>query len=70
MNISANLVTAYLDYVNNYMTLELFAEHNEISIDLATLIVKEGRIKHEINCNAFSNLPTASQNYFDKFMLR
>ena len=70
MNITANLTTAYLDFKNNYLSVEVFAEHNQISVELATLIIKEGRIKHEINCAGFDSLPTASQKYFDGFMLK
>jgi hypothetical protein len=54
----------FLDYVNNYLTLELFAEHNGISIDLATLIIKEGRIQHELKNASFDALTTPQQAYF------
>lgn len=33
----------YLDYVNNYLTIEKFAEDNEISKDFASLLVEAGR---------------------------
>lgn len=36
----------YLDYFNNYLTIERFAEHNEMSVTLAALIIKEGRAIH------------------------
>lgn len=35
--------------MNNYLTMELFAEHNGIGIDLASLITKEGRIQYDMN---------------------
>ena len=58
----------YLDYLNNFLTLEKFAEHYGISVDLATLLVKEGRIKHEMSVGGYSSLPTTSQRYFDEKM--
>ena len=36
----------YLDWVNNYLTLELFAENHEISATLASKIIAAGRIIH------------------------
>ena len=33
----------YLEYVNDYLTIEKFAEHKEISISAAMTIVSEGR---------------------------
>ena len=58
------LIEAYLDYVNNYLTLELFAEHNGISLALAANIVKEGRILYEINVGGIDSLNTQNLNYF------
>ncbi len=40
----------YLDYVNNYLTVEKFAEHHEISFFMAMQIIEEGRAIHEQNC--------------------
>ena len=37
------LINMYLDYKNNYLTLELFAEHYQIDIDKAIIIVNLGR---------------------------
>ena len=37
------LINMYLDYKNNYLTLELFAEHYQIDIDKAIIIVNSGR---------------------------
>ncbi len=58
----------YLDWVNNYLTLEKFAEHHSISFDLAALIIKEGRILHELNCGGFDSLDTPKQEYFNEKM--
>lgn len=37
----------YLDYVNNYLTVEKFAEHNGVSVDQANQIIKLGKEIHE-----------------------
>jgi hypothetical protein len=37
------LIDMYLDYKNNYLTLELFAEHYQIDIDKAMIIVNSGK---------------------------
>lgn len=33
----------YLDYVNNFLTVERFAEYYQISEEYASAIIKEGR---------------------------
>ena len=33
----------FLDYFNNYLTIEKFAEHYNISVELAQKIIDEGR---------------------------
>ena len=63
-----NIIDMYLDWTNNYLTLETFAEHNCISVDLASLIIKEGRILHELHCGGYESLDTPKQNYFDQYM--
>ena len=50
----------YLEYLNNYLTVEVFAEHNNIGIELAMDILKTGKEYHhedsaeENNLNDFS----------------
>ena len=44
----STLRSEYLDFVNDYLTVELFAEHREISVTLAMAIIDEGRKCHEI----------------------
>jgi hypothetical protein len=34
----------YLDYFNNYLTVDLFAEHNQITKEEANRILAKGRI--------------------------
>jgi hypothetical protein len=36
----------YLDWVNNYISLEKIAEHHGISVELARLLISEGRDTH------------------------
>tara|TARA_R100000697_G_scaffold123752_1_gene158139 strand:- start:1677 stop:1880 length:204 start_codon:yes stop_codon:yes gene_type:complete len=59
-----SIINLYLDWVNNYLSLEVFAEHNQISIKLASLIIKEGRILHEINTAGIDSLNTPAKTYF------
>jgi hypothetical protein len=42
-----HLRTAYLDYVNNYITVAKFAEHNNITDTDAQIIIDMGRKYHE-----------------------
>jgi hypothetical protein len=46
----------YLDYVNNYATIEVFAEHNGWSVDEAKAIVDLGREKHTQHTVLVSNM--------------
>lgn len=61
-------VEMYLDWVNNFISIERFAEHYGISVDLATLVIKEGRIKHELATIGYSAMDTPKQKYFDENM--
>lgn len=63
-----NFIDMYLDWTNNFLSLEVFAQHYSISVDLATLVIKEGRILHELNCGGYDSLDTPKQNYFDSKM--
>ena len=64
------LIDLYLEFANDYLTLETFAEHKQISVTLASLIIKEGRIHHELNVHGFNGLDTAKQNYFENRMIK
>jgi hypothetical protein len=33
------IIQAYLDYLNNYLTVEKFAEHNGLTVDQATTFI-------------------------------
>ena len=37
----------YLDYVNNYLTVEKIAEHNELDPGDATILIQLGKKYHE-----------------------
>ena len=41
------LRSLYLDYVNNYLTVERFAEHNELDFDQADVLLDIGKALHE-----------------------
>lgn len=45
MNVSIReaLVAAYLDYTNNYLTVELFAEHNHLTVEQALGLINLAR---------------------------
>lgn len=43
------LAEYYLDYVNNYLTIEVYAEHNGLSIEQARALIKLGEDIHETN---------------------
>ena len=49
LNMTANKYfrAAFLDYFNNYLTIEKYAEHNGISIEDATNLIDAGRKYHE-----------------------
>ena len=40
---------AFLDYFNNYVTIEKYAEHNGISTADAKILIDAGRKYHEQN---------------------
>jgi len=46
------LKAAFLDWFNNYLTVEKFAEHYEITVKDAQALIDMGRVYHE------SDLPT------------
>ena len=41
----------YLDWVNNYLTVDKIAEHNEITVEDAELFIELGRSYHEEGLN-------------------
>lgn len=53
----------YLDFVNNYISLEMFSIDRNISIELARTITSRGKIQHLVN-NPKSRNFTQNQNTF------
>lgn len=45
--IKTSLAKLYLDFVNNYITIAVFAEHNALTIDEAIDLLKKGQKFHE-----------------------
>ena len=41
----------YLDWVNNYLTVEKMAEHNELTVEDTTVLINLGRSYHEEGLN-------------------
>ena len=50
------LEEAYLDYLNNYLTLNEYAEHNNISREFALSIIEMGSKIHNENSVEKNNL--------------
>jgi hypothetical protein len=50
-NTQLQLADLYLDYINNYLTVKVFAEHPGITEELALLMLKEGREYHELRAS-------------------
>ena len=50
-----NTETFFLDYANNYLTVELIAEHNRITVKDAEILIREGR-KVNNNLPGFKNV--------------
>lgn len=38
-----NLIAVYLDWVNNYVAIERYAEHNGLHVDEANILIKLAR---------------------------
>lgn len=58
-----DFINLYLEFTNDYLTIEIFAEHKCISVELASLIIKEGRILHHVNTGAIENLSDSSKKH-------
>ena len=41
----------YLDFVNNYLTLSAYADHNGLTVEQAKALIDLGRECHESYCN-------------------
>ncbi len=47
MTLKETIQDAYLDYVNNYLTITTFAEHKGLTYDEAEDLIRMGRKLHE-----------------------
>lgn len=52
---SPTLAEHFLDYFNNYLSIERFAEHQEMSVAAAKSMIEAGRIEHENNVEKLKN---------------
>ena len=41
---------SYLDYVNNYITVSVYADHNGLTVKQAETLIQLGRECHESYC--------------------
>ena len=48
MSIKDEIIDFYLDYFNDYLSVDLIAEHNEISTDHARQLIEIGREMREV----------------------
>jgi len=48
MSIKDEIIDFYLDYVNDYLSVDLIAEHNEISTQHANQLIEIGREMHKV----------------------
>ena len=59
MGLKPLLQAVFLEYVNNYLTEEKFAEHNELTLEQAQAILKVGRECHEELVEDYKRCETA-----------
>lgn len=50
------MIDMYLDWVNNFLTLQRFADYYDLTPSKAQQIINEGRILHEENCKGNSHV--------------
>ena len=48
---SNQLKEFYLDWVNNYLTVEKMAEHNELTVEDTATLINLGRSYHQESCD-------------------
>jgi hypothetical protein len=49
MNTKTQIIQMYLDFVNDFITTEKFAEYYNLTTQEATIIIKAGRLLNSIN---------------------
>lgn len=50
-NFKAEIIALYLDFTNNFLTIERFAEYHNFEKSFAEGVIEQGRIWHEENVN-------------------
>jgi len=58
--------TMYLDYVNNFVSTLAFAEYYSITTELATMVIEQGKIHHELSLNKFNDLTEEQHKLVEK----
>lgn len=53
MRIEMRIINLYLEYLNNYLTVELFAIDNEFLLSDCKKLLELGKILHEKNAQFF-----------------
>ena len=48
---SNQLKAFYLDWMNNYLTVEKMAEHNELTVEDTATLINLGRSYHQESCD-------------------
>ena len=48
---SNQLKEFYLDWMNNYLTVEKMAEHNEMTVEDTAMLINLGRSYHQESCD-------------------
>ena len=48
---SNQLKAFYLDWMNNYLTVEKMAEHNELTVEDTAILINLGRSYHQESCD-------------------
>tara|TARA_R100000773_G_scaffold23135_1_gene20409 strand:- start:3984 stop:4154 length:171 start_codon:yes stop_codon:yes gene_type:complete len=42
-----NMINMYLDWFNNFLTVQAFADHYQLSTEKAEQVINQGRYEHE-----------------------
>lgn len=50
------MIDMYLDWVNNFLTLNAFAIYYDLTPSDAQQVINEGRVLHEANCKGSSHV--------------
>ena len=48
---SKQLAAFYLDWINNYLTVEIMAEHHDLTVEHTATLINLGRSYHQAICD-------------------